>query len=362
MKKSVLRVAAVFMMIITVACLFYGCFKDKVPNEGIETVTDKDGVTYLAIVDDKDGHTLAGVTDDSGNLYAAEIDKSGKVLTDGNLYSVEYTGELPTNDTTAVSINESHNTGYNYADKDVVVKEEATATTMTTGDKSTTNNEADNGKSKDKNKDVKNGEDRPSTTDSQGSQRSEEDNKDVYLADKYKKLFESEKFYVEFSTDDESVPYPITAAVKNGNIYMKTQYEGMDCTMIYQKKKDSVYMVLNDYHVYCKMPSSMMDDLDLTDFVDKSEVRNIEVSDVELGERTCRSEAYTLKDGSISTYYFYNGELVRMDQISTSGETSIMDISKISSEVSDSLFELPKGYIPFNLSKFNFGDETTKGE
>lgn len=342
MKKSVLRVAAVFLTIITVAGLFYGCSGTKAPNEGIDTITDKNGVTYLAIIDEKDGHTLAGVTDKDGNLFAAETNASGEVLSDGNLYSVSYTGEIPTNDTTAVSINESQNTDYNYANKDVVSEDDTTAPTK---DEETT--------------------EKPATTEATTKKNDKDKNKNknkkekTYLAEKYKTLFQSGTFYVEFSTEDDTVPYPIKAAVKNGNIYMKTQYEGMDCTMIYQKKKDSVYIVLSDYHVYCKMPSSMIEDLDLSDFVDSTDVKSVDVSEVNIGERECICESYELEDGSVSNYYFYNGELVRLDQISTDGESSIMNITGISSSVDNSLFELPKGYIPINLSKFNFGEEAT---
>ena len=337
MKKSFLRIAAVFLTILTVAGVLYGCGGTKTPNEGIDTITDKAGITYLAIVDDNDGHTLAGVTDEKGNLYAAETDASGNVLTDGNLYSVSYTGELPTNDTTAVSINESQNTDYNYANKDVVT--ESTKNNSPTPSDTTT---------------------APTTENKEPESTTKP--KETYLAEKYKKLFESQTYYVEFTTDDEMTSGPITMAIKNGNIYMKTKFEGMDATMLYQKKKDSVYVILSDYHVYCKMPSSVMDDLDMSDFGDASEVKSIEVSGVNLGDRECRCETFTLEDGSVSSYYFYNGELVRLDQISSSGETSIMSITKISSSVDDSLFELPKGYIPVNLSKLPFDDETTDGD
>lgn len=340
MKKSFLRVAAVFLTILTVAGLLYGCGGVKAPNEGINTVTDKDGITYLAIVDENDGHTLAGVTDKDGNLYAAETDANGNVLSDGTLYSVSYTGELPTNDTTAVSINESQNTDYNYADKDVVTDTTQAAATTQTAQTSA-----------------------PATSSSSTAAPSESTTaaQPTYLAEKYKKLFQSQAYYVEFTMDDEMAPDPITMAVKNGNIYMETKFEGMNCTMIYQKKKDSIYAVLSDYHVYCKMPSSVIEDLDMSNFGDKADVLDVEVSNVTLGDRDCRSETFTLDDGSVSTYYFYNGELVRLDQISSDGETSIMNITKISSAVDDSLFELPKGYIPINLSKFDFGEETTNG-
>ncbi|MGN0444493.1 MAG: hypothetical protein ACI4F5_07760 [Acutalibacteraceae bacterium] len=354
MKKSFLRIAAVFLTILTVAGVLYGCGGTKTPNEGIDTITDKNGITYLAIVDDNDGHTLAGVTDEKGNLYAAETDASGAVLTDGNLYSVSYTGELPTNDTTAVSINESQNTDYNYANKDVVTEstknnsQTPSDTISTSGTKNESQTPSDTSST--------------SETVNKAPAESTTEPKEVYLAEKYKKLFESQTYYVEFTTDDEMTSGPITMAIKNGNIYMKTKFEGMDATMLYQKKKDSVYVILSDYHVYCKMPSSVMDDLDMSDFGDASEVKSIEVSDVNLGDRECRCETFTLEDGSVSSYYFYNGELVRLDQISSSGETSIMSITKISSSVDDSLFELPKGYIPVNLSKLPFDDETTNGD
>lgn len=341
MKKSFLRVAAVFMTILTVAGLLYGCGGVKGPNEGIDTITDKDGITYLAIVDENDGHTLAGVTDKDGNLYAAETDASGNVIKDGTLYPVNnYKGELPTNDTTAVSINESQNNDYNYGDKDVV-----TDTNKTTSVASTSTTSV------------------PATSVSNSSTVSTTQKpQEVYLAEKYKTLFQSQQYFVEFSTeDDELTTDPVTVAVKNGNIYMKTKFEGMDCTMLYQKKKDSVYVVLSDYHVYCKMPSDTINDLDMSDFGDTSDVKSVEVSDVTLGDRECRCEEYTLEDGSISSYYFYNGELVRLDQISSEGETSIVNITKISSAVDDSLFELPKGYIPVNLSKLNFGDDKSSG-
>lgn len=337
MKKSFLRVTAVFLTIISVALIFHGCRKAAVPNEGINTVTDKNGITYLAVEDVGSDKIFAGVTDENGNLYAAEIDEDGNVHTEGTLIPVEnYAGELPTNDTTAVSINESQNSSYNYANKDVVTSQNGTQPSSQPATQTTAATE-------------------PSTkTDSTTKKESTTAKKEEYLAEKYKKLFKSQTYYVEFTTDDEMTPDPITMACKNGNIYMRTKFEGMDCTMIYQKKQDNIYMVLSAYHVYCKMPSDMMDDLDMSDFGDATPVKDIEVSDVTLGNRDCRCETYTLKDGSVSSYYFYNGELVRLDQISTDGETSIMNIIKISSAVDDSLFELPKGFIPINLSKLNF--------
>lgn len=317
MKKGIFRVAAVFMTVFIIAGVFYGCGNKDDGN----TVTDPQGHTYLAI-EGSDGKTYAGVTGADGKLYAAKIDEKGNVEKDGDLYEVTgYTGTLPANDTTAVSVNESGDE-YNYAGESVVTDKDVTtskvASTKTTSGKTTSTT-------------------KPKET--------------TLLAEKYKKLFASGTYYIEFSSED--IDSPVTAAIKGGNIYMQTKLEGMSCTMIYQQKKDNFYVVLNDYRVYCKMPSSMMDELDMANFATKSEVKDVTVYEATIGDRDCVCEAYELKDGGISTYYFYKDTLVRMDQIDKDGNTSVMNIIKISSSVSDSLFELPKGFIPFNLSKLD---------
>ncbi len=335
MRKGIMRVAAVFMTVFIISGVFYGCDNSK---ENSDTVTDPQGMTYLAI-EGSDGKTYAGVTDAAGKLYAAPIDEKGNVLKDGDLYEVtNYDGTLPTNDTTVVNVNETRNDDYDYAGESVVTDKD-----VTTSKKNNQTTKKDSSSKETKN-------DTSSTT-----------KKDELLAEKYKKLFASGTYYIEFSSDDMDAP--VAAAVKNGNIYMKTSLEGMNCTMLYQKEKDNIYVVLNDYRVYCKMPSSMMDELNMADFGGNNyEIKDVVVYNATIGDRECRCEAYELKDGGITTYYFYNDTLVRMDQVDKDGSSSIMNITKISSSVDDSLFELPKGFIPFNLSKLNlddFGDEET---
>lgn len=334
MKNGAKRVVAIFLTVLSVAVLLYGCGGGD--DDSGNTVTDPEGITYLAI-EGSDGKTYAGVTDANGQLYAAKIDENGNVLKDEDVYVVDnYDGTLPTNDTTAVSVNESRSDDYNYTGNAVTSENQSTSKRKpTTTSKSTT----------------------------KGSSTSTTAKNDELMAEKYKKLFSSGTYYIEFTSD--SMDSPVTAAVKNENIYMKTTLEGMNCTMIYQKKKDSVYVVLNDYRVYCKMPSSMLDELDMTDFGNGSEVKDVTVYNARIGDRDCVCEAYQLKNGGISTYYFYNGTLVRMDQIDKDGSTSVMEVTKVSSSVDDSLFDLPKGYIPFNLSKLDldgFGDETTSSK
>lgn len=325
MRKGILRVAAVFMTVFIISGVFYGCNNTK---EDSNTVTDPQGMTYLAI-EGSDGKTYAGVTDAAGKLYAAPIDEKGNVLKDGDLYEVtNYDGTLPTNDTTVVNVDDSRD-NYNYASASVVTDKDAS--TSKAKPESTKKNNTTN---------------KNNSTTSANSE---------LLAEKYKNLFASGTYYIEFSSDDMDAP--VAAAVKNGNIYMKTKLEGMNCTMIYQKEKDNIYVVLNDYRVYCKMPSSMLEELDMADFGSSNNaVKDVVVYEATIGDRDCRCEAYELKNGGTTTYYFHKGTLVRMDQIDNDGTSSVMNITKISSTVDDSIFELPKGFIPFNLSKLNLDD------
>ena len=48
---------------------------------------------------------------------------------------------------------------------------------------------------------------------------------------------------------------------------------------------------------------------------------------------------------------------MRLDQISADGTAGIMNITKVSSSVDDSLFELPKAYVPINLSGLDMSSD-----
>lgn len=335
MKKKTLAMAAAFVIISLTFSVFTGCSNKNKDNS--LTVTDPDGVTYLAI-ENQNGEIMAGVTDKDGNLYAAEIDKDGNVLEDGKLYLVEdYTGTLPHNETTVVSINQAPPITHNFAGGEVVKDPDGTTAVIKIED------------------DKKN--DKTTSSGNKKPDSSSDKNEEKLLAEKYKKLFASGNYYIEFTTEEEGMTDPITAAVKNGNIYMKTTLEGMNCNMIYQKENDCVYVVMTDYRVYCKMPPDMMNELQMTSFGQTDEVKSVTVYNASIDGMDCICESYESKTGDTSIYYFYNGDLVRLDQISSDGTVGIMNITKVSSSVDDSLFELPKAYVPINLSNFDFGSE-----
>lgn len=341
MKNKTLAMAAIFVTISLIFCFFTGC-SNKNKDDSL-TVTDPEGTTYLAI-ENQNGEIMAGVTDADGNLYAAEIDKDGNVLADGNLYPVEdYTGTLPHNETTVVNIQQAPQSTHNFAGGEVVKDPSGTTEKI----------KLDN----DKNSNKTTAASGNKTTKPSSDKDEPADNTDRLMAEKYQKLFASGNYYIEFTTEEEGMTEPITAAVKNGNIFMKTSLEGMNCNMIYQKEKDAVYVVMTDYRVYCKMPSDMMNELEMTAFAQIEEVEEVTVYNATIDGKECVCELYETKTGDVSIYYFYNKDLVRLDQMGADGSVGIMNITKVSSSVDDSLFELPKAYVPINLSSLDMGSD-----
>lgn len=310
----------IFVAVVLIALSVFCAKMMKKGDPQTLTVTDRDGITYLAVYD-QNSNVYAGVTDGDGNLYAARIDANGEVVLDEAMYPVNnYSGTLPTNNTTAVNIQQTNPTDYNYANVDVSKVDDQTEGSTNTGGTSETPSE-----------------------------------EKVYLADKYMKLFESGTYYMSFSTDDPELPENIQMAFKNGNIYMDTKIEGMACSVVYRKSDNTGFITIPDLRVYCILPNDLMAEMSgsTMNLNGDSQVKSIEEFSAVLGERTCRCEEYTYEDGSKRTYYFYNEELVRLDIIESDGTAALYNINSISSNVDDSLFERPKGLMKINLSWLN---------
>ncbi len=299
------------------------------------TVTDSDGMTYLAVVD-QNNNVYAGVTDENGKLYGAAIDENGKVVTGDSMYYIgDYTGTLPVNNTTVVEINQSNAyADVNFADADVSRVENNTS-------------DGDNKGGKTDDKDKPNNAGTTSGSDKKPQEK-------VLLGEKYQKLFESGTYLMKFTTDDPEMPYEVTTAFKNGNLYFDTTVEGMACQVIYLSEKKEGYMVVPTLRMYCTLPEDMMADMSSTMISAEGEANavyeDVETYDVVIGDKKCVAENYKYDDGTGKIYYFYNENLVRMDFVEEDGTTTVYSISAISSDVPDSYFTLPKGYMKINLA------------
>lgn len=335
MKKSK-KLTVLMVVVVLVAVIF--CFR-SVKNGGKQTltITDPDGITYLAVLD-QNNNVYAGVTDTAGNLYGARIDTDGYPVLDESLYVIgEYDGTLPKNNTTAVDIQQTQNSEtYNY-NADVSIIEDTDPSQATTGSAGSSNGS----ESTDATATATVGAD---TTASQGQK--------AYLADKYRQLFASGTYQMTFTSDDPDLPGAITMAFKNGNIYVETTVEGMAAKVIYNDSLKQGIIALPSLRTYCTLPEDMMQEMsssaiDMENANDYSEVKSYKV---DINGRECLCESYINNDGSIDNYYFYNNELVRLDFIESDGSSTVYNVTQLSSDVPDSYFEMPKGYLKLNIA------------
>ena len=147
--------------------------------------------------------------------------------------------------------------------------------------------------------------------------------------------------------------------VKNGNMYvdMAMEMEGtsINCSMLYLKGKDTMYLIFNDWKKYCKMPQDMMgEDMNMDELMSEmgsEDIGEITVSEVEInGEKLILESYVSTYDGTTVNYYFQDDLLVRRDNIYSDGHVDSTFFAAITTDVPDSYFEIPKGYGYINLS------------
>lgn len=333
MKKIVrgilLGLLAVVVIGVSVGAYFlFGSNKPKTDDKLI--VTDVSGNSYLAVVDEK-GQTLVAVTDANGSIYAAATDSNGNVgSTVANIDDVLKKEDLPTNYTGQsfdVTANSNDYSG------------SAESVASTTAPTSATQNS------------------QPSSN--APTSAPEEEKLTAYRFEKYQQIFAGGTYLMQFTTNDEELgDTPITAAVKNGNIYIETKIQSMACKMLYLagsgSKQGTTYLIIDDFKKYCKMPADLMgDDLDMSNmmgnFANKTD-REITVSKVNISGKELICESYTDKDGTLVKYYFDGETLVRRDNENKDGTVETTYITRITSDVPDSLFQIPDNYGYLNLS------------
>ena len=178
----------------------------------------------------------------------------------------------------------------------------------------------------------------------------------AYRIQKYQNLFAGGRYLMVVQMVDSNgvAESPATMAVKNGNFYVSTEAEGMTAQMIYMASNDTAYMLIDFMKKYCEVPEDMMEGLEFSTLMDKfqiTDIGDITVTEVELNGKKLICESYVANDGDVFNYYFdENDMLVRRDIVKPSGSMETMLCSQITTEVPDSLFEIPKGYSYLNIS------------
>ena len=345
--KKILRRILVCILILAVAGIGAGIYyftydPDKADENGNGYVTDNKGMTYTMVAD-KEGATYVVVTDDAGNRYAAEFDGTTVGDTVGDINGEVALGDVPTNYTGA-HIDVTNDVNKFQGDVSTTLP----SFTGAPDDNTTTTNNSQK-PAGDNNEDV-------ITTKPNGSN----DKLTAYRIEKYQQIFNSGTYLMKVTTNDESVgDQPVTMAIKNGNMYveMAMDMEGtsMNCSMLYLKGKDTLYLIFNDWKKYCKMPEDMMgEDMDIGAMMDEmggevAEIGKVSVSEVEINGEKLILESYNSKDGTTVNYYFDGDLLVRRDNVYSDGHVDSTYFAQITTDIPDSYFEIPKNYGYINL-------------
>ena len=98
----------------------------------------------------------------------------------------------------------------------------------------------------------------------------------------------------------------------------------------------------------------MGEDMDIEAMVSEfaeTNIGEITVSEVEINGQNLILESYVnTEDGTEVNYYFDGDVLVRRDDVYANGQTDTTYFIKLTNDVPDSYFEIPKGYGYINLS------------
>lgn len=345
MKKIIRRIMAVVLILlvagIAAGVRYFTYDPDKKEDDLYGYATDADGLTYTMVAD-KHGTTYVVVTDEDGNRYAAEYDGTTVGNTVGGVNSEVSLEDVPTNYTgTHVDLSNDIDKFQGEVSTTLPTLSQPDDTTST-GDKKPT--------------DSQNGE----VTTKPQKPNKEENKLKAYRIDKYQQIFKSGTYLMKITTNDESMgDSPVTMAIKNGNMYVEMEMEmestTMNCSMLYLKGKDTMYLIFNDWKKYCKMPKDMMgEDMDIGSMMSEmgnDDIGKITVSEVEInGEKLILESYVSTIDGTTVNYYFQDDVLVRRDNVFSDGHVDSTYFAVLTTDVPDSYFEIPKGYGYINLS------------
>ena len=347
MKKILRRIFAVVLILLVAGVAagvrYFTYDPEKKDDDLYGYATDVQGMTYTMVAD-AEGSTYVVVTDSDGNRYAAEYDGVTVGSTVGGINNEVSLDEVPTNFTGShVDVSNDINKFQGEVSTTFPTTTLKDNTTTTDGKKPTDNSQGG---------DV-------TTTKPQNPDKGEDNKLKAYRIDKYQQIFRSGTYLMKITTNDESMgDTPVTMAIKNGNMYVEMAMEmestSINCSMLYLKGKDTMYLVFNDWKKYCKMPKDMMGDMDVGAMMSEmgnDDIGEITVSEVEInGEKLILESYVSTVDGTTVNYYFQDDVLVRRDNVFSDGHVDSTYFAVLTTDVPDSYFEIPKGYGYINLS------------
>lgn len=322
-KKVLVGILAVLIVVGAGVYRFIFYDPNKSQDESTQpTVTDAAGTTYYAVTN-PDGSMMVIVTNENGEKFKAEFDGQNVGSTVGAVNSGELDGTtLPTN----------------YTGPQLHVSTTApTPITQTTTTPAVT-------------KPVTNPTTTPAPTPTQPVASGNK-------IDIYQQVFKSGNFLMEVDDPDLG---GVTMAMKGNKMYVDASMEGMSLKLVYNgDKKDSKnpdgtwFLILDGLKMYSPMPAEMLGDMNVNELTkgiakdDENLVYKSDVADIDGQLLVC--ESTTDSNGNTLKYYFDGDVLVRSETVSPDGSVSATKFSKITTDVPDSIFEIPAGYSYRNL-------------
>ena len=381
--KKIIRGILLGLLIVVViggVSVWFLLFHSKKPEINTQAyVTDPQGSSYLAVVNEE-GTTFAAVTDAQGNIYAAEIKEDGQIGEKvGQINDQVALSDLPT-DYKGEHINDTADVNAFTGNAEVVpgqptqpvrpgnpdvtgVTQPSSQNTQPTQGGQSVTQPTQGGQQTPATQPTQGGQQTPATQPTSGipggqgqaaTQPTQAAPK-TYRLTKYQEMFKSGTYLMEFKTSDPELgDSPITAASKNGNFVIDTKIQNYKCKMLYLAKDKTTYLIIDDFKKYTKLPEDLMgDDFDMSSMMESFgkpvDTDKIETSTVKIGGQTLNCE--TVKDEKGEMRYYFNGDtLVRIDSVDTQGNVDSTYISKLTSDVPDSAFQIPSNYGYLNLS------------
>ena len=174
--------------------------------------------------------------------------------------------------------------------------------------------------------------------------------------EKYRQIFSSGCYSMTVTTVKEGAEdMAVEFACKNGNLRMGMDMEGSPATMIYTAANDTSYILIDFMgKFYTELTEELMgEEIDLSEATKNFEIAADAV--ITEGTDTLDGKTYateTITSGSKTTVFFFenDGTLIATKATNEKGEVSVTKLSNISTNVDDSLFEIPKGYVYMDFS------------
>lgn len=160
---------------------------------------------------------------------------------------------------------------------------------------------------------------------------------------KYYSQFKDGSMYMEYETEIDGTMTKVVTATKGNKTYLETPVEGEKMVMIINDQIAYVIMHSQKQAMKAKLSDVSKNNIDVVMNEADANLESLNTGKREVEGKTYDSETWSEADGSKTTLCFEGDNLVYIIN-EFEGKSVTVKILKSSSQVDESLFEIPKGY------------------